>query len=98
MCICICLCICENIVWSKLSKWFLSFDHFCHFNLKLKPFEAGSLWFQFCCHFHPKSKSGQIFQLTSSFFVFFLSSNKEQNGLLTFYYNKLKKSNYFALH
>ncbi|MFS7893131.1 hypothetical protein Hanom_Chr00s000810g01663651 [Helianthus anomalus] len=49
------------------------------------------MWFQFCCHFHPKSKSGQFFQFTSSLFVFsFLPFNEGQNGPLTFYYNKLK--------
>ncbi|MFS7916428.1 hypothetical protein Hanom_Chr02g00177011 [Helianthus anomalus] len=46
---------------------------FCHFSSKLKPFESGSMWFQFYCYFHPKSKSGQIFQLTSSFFCLFSS-------------------------
>ncbi|MFS7901862.1 hypothetical protein Hanom_Chr01g00004571 [Helianthus anomalus] len=56
---------------SKLSKWYLRFHRFCHFSLKVKLFEYGSLWFQFCCHFHPKAKSDQIFQLRSSFFVFF---------------------------
>ncbi|KAF5798044.1 hypothetical protein HanXRQr2_Chr07g0288021 [Helianthus annuus] len=29
------------------------------------------MWFQFCCHFHPKQNSDQIFHLTSSFFFFF---------------------------
>ncbi|MFS8006012.1 hypothetical protein Hanom_Chr13g01244231 [Helianthus anomalus] len=66
---------------SKLLKWSLRCCHFCHFSPKLKPFESGSLWFQFCCHFHPKSKSGQIFQLTSIFFFFFLLFNEGQNGL-----------------
>ncbi|MFS7974989.1 hypothetical protein Hanom_Chr10g00875241 [Helianthus anomalus] len=83
---------------SKLLKWSPRFGHFCHFSLKLKHFESGSLWFQFGCHFHPKSESVQIFQVTSSFFVFFISFNKGQNGLLTFYYNKLKKSNHFAFY
>ncbi|MFS7939271.1 hypothetical protein Hanom_Chr05g00449741 [Helianthus anomalus] len=46
----------------------LRFSHFYHFSPKLKPFESGSLWFQFCCHFHPKAKLSQIFQLTSKFF------------------------------
>ncbi|KAJ0512053.1 hypothetical protein HanIR_Chr11g0558921 [Helianthus annuus] len=47
----------------------LRFGHFCP---KLKLFEFRSLWFQFFCHCHPKSKSGKIFQLTSSFFCLFL--------------------------
>ncbi|MFS8005759.1 putative translocase [Helianthus anomalus] len=50
-----------NKILSKLLKWSLRFGHFCYFSPKLKPFESGSLGFQFCCHFHPKSKSGQIF-------------------------------------
>ncbi|KAJ0579410.1 putative alpha/Beta hydrolase [Helianthus annuus] len=50
----------HNIRLSKLSEWSLRFDHFCHFSSKLKPFEfeSGSLWFQLCCHFHQKAKSG----------------------------------------
>ncbi|MFS7951615.1 hypothetical protein Hanom_Chr07g00597201 [Helianthus anomalus] len=47
------------------------FGYFCHFSSKLKHFESGSLCFQFCCYFHPKVKSSQIFQLTSNLFVFF---------------------------
>ncbi|MFS7932496.1 hypothetical protein Hanom_Chr04g00368531 [Helianthus anomalus] len=58
---------------SKLPKSSMRFGHFWHFSPKLKHFTSGSLWFQFCCHFHPKSKSGQIVQSTSSFFFFFLS-------------------------
>ncbi|MFS7945935.1 hypothetical protein Hanom_Chr06g00530051 [Helianthus anomalus] len=86
------------LVKSRLQKWSLRYGHFCHFSSKLKTFESGFMWFQFCCHFHPKSKFNKIFQLIFSFFfVFFLPFNEGQNGLLTFYYNKLKKSDYFAL-
>ncbi|MFS8014109.1 hypothetical protein Hanom_Chr15g01340751 [Helianthus anomalus] len=46
---------------NKLLKCYLRFDHFCRFSTKLKSFESGYLWFQFCCHFHPKAKSGHIF-------------------------------------
>ncbi|MFS7975770.1 hypothetical protein Hanom_Chr10g00884621 [Helianthus anomalus] len=31
----------------------------------MKSFEFESLWYQFCCHFHPKLKSGQIHKFTS---------------------------------
>ncbi|MFS7993400.1 hypothetical protein Hanom_Chr12g01093591 [Helianthus anomalus] len=48
------------------------FGYFCHFNLKLKSFAYGSLWFQFYCHFGPKLKSVQISKKTW-FFVLFLS-------------------------
>ncbi|MFS7967853.1 hypothetical protein Hanom_Chr09g00790611 [Helianthus anomalus] len=53
----------------------MRFDHFCHFSPKLKPFESGSIWFQFCCHFHPKAKPSLIFLLTSIFLDFFLPFN-----------------------
>ncbi|MFS7999477.1 hypothetical protein Hanom_Chr12g01166631 [Helianthus anomalus] len=65
---------------SKLPKWSLRFGHFCHFSSKLKPFESGSLWFQFCCHFHLKSQYGQIFQLTFSFFFFLSFSSLLMKG------------------
>ncbi|MFS7931545.1 hypothetical protein Hanom_Chr04g00357231 [Helianthus anomalus] len=38
----------------------MRFGNFCHFSAKLKLFVSGSLWFQFCCHFGPKIKSGHI--------------------------------------
>ncbi|KAJ0857166.1 hypothetical protein HanRHA438_Chr13g0586901 [Helianthus annuus] len=50
------------------------------------------MWFQFCCHFHPKSKFGKIFQLTSSFFfIFFVSFNKGQNSLFNVLLKQIKK-------
>ncbi|MFS7889002.1 hypothetical protein Hanom_Chr00s000003g01601631 [Helianthus anomalus] len=48
----------------------LRFGYFCDFSPKLKPFESGSLWFQFYCHFHPKAKSDQISKLSSIFLSF----------------------------
>ncbi|MFS7921609.1 hypothetical protein Hanom_Chr03g00239001 [Helianthus anomalus] len=51
----------------------MRFGHFYRFSSKLKPFESGSLWFQFCCHFHSRAKSGQIYQLISDFFLSFSS-------------------------
>ncbi|MFS8009843.1 hypothetical protein Hanom_Chr14g01290131 [Helianthus anomalus] len=50
----------------------MRFGHFWHFNLKLKPFAFGSLWFQFYCHFDPKVKSGYICLIKSCYFVFLL--------------------------
>ncbi|MFS7959865.1 hypothetical protein Hanom_Chr08g00696151 [Helianthus anomalus] len=57
---------------SKLSFWYLRFDHFSHFSPKLKPFASGSLWFQFYCYFGPKMKSGHICLIKPCNFVIFL--------------------------
>ncbi|MFS7975421.1 hypothetical protein Hanom_Chr10g00880431 [Helianthus anomalus] len=41
----------------------MKFGQFCHFSPNLKPFVSRSMWFQFCCHFGSKVKSGQIPQI-----------------------------------
>ncbi|MFS7957040.1 hypothetical protein Hanom_Chr07g00661741 [Helianthus anomalus] len=76
----------------------MKFDHFWHFSPKLKSFESRSMWFQFCCHFHPKAKTDQIFQLISIFFVFFflLMKSKIVRSFLICYNKTLKE--HFALH
>ncbi|MFS7981781.1 hypothetical protein Hanom_Chr10g00954991 [Helianthus anomalus] len=76
---------------SKLLKMSLGFGHFCHFSPKLKYFESGSMWFRFCSHFHPKAKSGQIFQLIFSFFFFSLHFNKGKMIIFLFNLQKIKK-------
>ncbi|MFS8020451.1 hypothetical protein Hanom_Chr16g01415721 [Helianthus anomalus] len=75
---------------SKMPKWSLSLGHFCHFSSKMKPFESGSMKFHFLYHFHPKSKLGQNFLLTSTFFVVFLILMRGRIFFLSLYITKLK--------